>query len=186
RTVSLGPTIAFGQSDELPIEIVMDVTSRQAGDGFFVDTIGWNSTLTPRAVALVTEHQAVVNARVGDAASGAIELANIAVAGSDNLNATFTGATGNVVGSGSLIGLAAGANDLSSLRVNVDTSASGLVNGTATIRTRSDGSATGLAQDFSDELVTLQGKIYAPAIAQLTSTIDFGTVRVGDVVKLQN
>jgi hypothetical protein len=186
RTVSLGPTIAFGQSDELPIEIVMDVTSRQAGDGFFVDTIVGNSTLTPRAVALVTEHQAVVNARVGDAASGAIELANIAVAGSDNLNATFTGATGNVVGSGSVIGLAAGANDLSSLRVNVDTSASGLVNGTATIRTRSDGSATGLAQDFSDELVTVQGKIYAPAVAQLTSTIDFGTVRVGDVVKLQN
>ena len=136
------------------------------------------SAVAPAAVNLAAQ-------RVGGTLGQALSLTNTAAADgfSERLNASITGA-GSVVTSGGIRLLAAGASS-SALTVQVDTSTAGAKSGAATITLASDGTGTSGfgALGIGTQTVNVTGNVYAPAAARLdTPVINFGTVRVGDVV----
>ena len=104
------------------------------------------------------------------------------------LNASIAGNGAPVTASGSFNLLAPGASNNSSLLVGLDAASAGAKAGTATISYVSDASNVGNCApncqlSIGTQTVSLQGKVYAPAVGQLdTTSVNFGIVRVGDVV----
>jgi hypothetical protein len=131
-----------------------------------------------------------IAARVGDvvAANQAVSISN---ASSDiyteGLRVDITGASGNAQGNGgSIANLAAQGTDTSSIRVGLNSTAvAGQTSGTVNLGFVSTGAGTTDAADLSvgAGLVTVTGKVYTPAVAQIgNASIDFGIVHVGDSV----
>ena len=91
------------------------------------------ASVAPNPVAFGNHH-------VGDAVTQAVTLANTAAAGaySENLDAAFTGASGGLLDSGSVAGLAAGAST-SILTLALATGVAGAIGGSATLGLASDG-----------------------------------------------
>ena len=81
---------------------------------------------------------------VDDVAEQGLSISNVAESAgfSERLNASFNGVTGDVVATGSLNLLPAGATDTTNLIVAVDTTTAGRKSGTATIAFVSDGDGT--------------------------------------------
>ncbi len=136
--------------------------------------------------------------RVGAAApSGTVSISNVAGAPPQAaLNASIAAAGGPVTASGSFSLLNPGATDSSSLRVGLNTGMAGNFTGanagSATINLVSDASNVGNCApncqlNLAPQSVSVQGKVYAPAVGQLATTaLDFGIVRVGDAVATRN
>ena len=136
--------------------------------------------------------------RVGAAApSGTVSVSNVAGAPPQAaLNASIAPSGGPVTASGSFSLLDPGATDSSSLRVGLNTTTAGNFTGAnagrATVNLVSDASnvgncATNCQLNLAPQSVSVQGKVYTPAVGQLdTATLDFGIVRVGDTVAARN
>ena len=129
-------------------------------------------------------------ARVGDAApSASISLTNTSPdAFTERLNASLGAVSAGFTGSGSVSGLGAGASS-SALGLALNTASAGSFSGTAGLNFVSSGAGTTGAVDLAltAQLVTLTGKVYAPAVAQVnSSTVDFGIVHKGDAVAARN
>ena len=142
-------------------------------------------TATPSPVQLAAQ-------RVAGTLSTVLNVSNTAAAGvfSEDLNASFSSFTGAATGSGSIAGRLAGSSNtgLGSMSVGVDTATSGVKTGTATLAYESAGAVNGASNGLGvlavgTQVVTVNGNVYAPAVAQLnTAAVNFGVVRVGDAV----
>lgn len=135
-----------------------------------------------------------VAARVGDAvaANQAVSITNTSPdAFTEGLKVSISGASGNAQhNGGSIANLGAGATNGSAIQVGLGSSATaGITSGTVTLALASTGAGTTGAADLAlpSQNITVNGKVYTPAVAQLnTNALDFGIVRVGDVVAAQN
>jgi hypothetical protein len=136
--------------------------------------------------------------RVGAAApSGTVSVTNLAtVAPQAALNASIASGGGPVTASGSFNLLNPGATNNTSLLVSLNTGTAGNFTGgnagAATISFVSDANNVGncgsnCQLNLASQSVSVQGKVYTQAVGQLaTGTVDFGIVRVGDVVGARN
>jgi hypothetical protein len=144
---------------------------------------------TPSPVQLAAQ-------RVGGSVSTVLGVSNTATAGafSEDLNASFSGFTGAASGSGSIVGRLAGSSNtgVGSMSVGVDSATSGAKTGTATLAYATAGAVNGVSNGLGvlavgTQTITVNGNVYAPAVALLnTPAVNFGTVRVGDVVAARN
>ncbi|MBK7424765.1 MAG: S-layer family protein [Propionivibrio sp.] len=157
-----------------------------------VNATGYNAAVgstTPSPVNLAAQ-------RVGGTLSTELTVANTVAAGafSEDLNASFSGFANGATGSGSIAGRLAGTSNtgVGSMSVGLDTTTSGVKSGTATLAYATAGAVNGVSNNLGvasvgTQLVTVNGNVYAPAVAQLnTPAVNFGVVRVGDVVAAQN
>jgi hypothetical protein len=104
---------------------------------------------------------------------------------SENLNANITATTPAVTGSGgNVTGLAPGQTNSAGLSITLDNSSAGAKTGTATVQFQSDGTGIdgGAPVNNGSQVVTVNGKVYTPAVANVVtpSPIDFGIVHFGD------
>ena len=136
------------------------------------------------------------NVHVGDTVQQALSITNnVANDGySEKLNASFGSTTdGRITTSGSINQLGANVIDASSMVLGVNTSAAGVVNGTATVNFASDGTGTsGLGiTSLPSQNVTVTANIqadvyrYANPVIQTGQPIDFGNIRIGTAVTSQ-
>jgi hypothetical protein len=134
-----------------------------------------------------------VAARVGDpvSASGAVSITNTSPdIFTEGLKVSVGAITGNAQSNGgSIANLAAQGTNSSAILVGLASTASaGITNGQVGLNLTSTGVGTTNAPDFAlaGQSITVNGKVYTPAVAQVTSApINFGIVHVGDVVGLQ-
>jgi len=103
------------------------------------------------------------------------------------LKAGFGTVSSPFSGSGMIGGLTAQVTDASSLTVGLSTTTSGTFTGAAAVNFTSTGAGTDDAPDMSlgAGSVSLTGKVYQTAVAAVTTSVNFGTVHVGDVVSDQ-
>jgi hypothetical protein len=130
-------------------------------------------------------------ARVGDVGPmGAISVTNSSPdVFTEGLKASLGATPGGFSGSGSIGNLAAGATDASTLKVTLDTAAAGTFSGPLTVSFVSTGAGTTEAADLGigSAQVSLNGKVYTPAAAQVIPTlVDFGIVHKGEMVSTRN
>ena len=131
-----------------------------------------------------------VAARVGDAvaANQAVSISNASPdVYTEGLRVNIVGASGNAQhNGGSIANLAGQGTNSSSLQVGLNSTAvAGVTSGTVSLGYVSTGDGTTGAPDLAlgTGLVTVNGKIYTPAQAQIGNTaINFGIVHVGDSV----
>jgi hypothetical protein len=143
---------------------------------------------TPTPIAFAAQ-------RVGGTLSQVLTVANTAPSGafSEDLNASFSGFTGAASGSGSIAGRLAGSNNTGTgtMSVALDTSTSGNKAGTATLSYATAGAVNGVSNGLGvasagSQTINVSGNVYAPAVPVLnTTTVNFGTVRVGDTITAQ-
>ncbi|MEO6971851.1 MAG: choice-of-anchor D domain-containing protein, partial [Rhodoferax sp.] len=126
----------------------------------------------------------------GSAITQAVSLGNtnISPAGfQEGLNANIVGTSGNGVATGALNNVGAGASG--SLQVGV-AGVAGINSGTVQVQLASNGTGTsglGNLDLGAAKSVTVSGLGYTTAIGQVTTTVvDFGIVRVGDMVSTRN
>jgi hypothetical protein len=136
--------------------------------------------------------------RVGDASPTAkVSVTNVATtAPQAALNASISSNGGPVFASGGFNLLAPGSTSANQLTVGLNTSVAGNYTGgnagSATIAFVSDASNVGdcapnCQLDLAPQIVSVSGKVYTPAVAQLnTTSVDFGIVHKGDVVALRD
>lgn len=129
-------------------------------------------------------------ARVGDAApSASIGVSNVSPdIYTERLNASIGAGPSGFTTSGTITGLAAGASS-SALGVTLNAATAGNFGGQASIAFVSSGAGTTNAPDQSlaAQNVSLSGRVYTPAVAQVnTSVVNFGIVHKGDVVAAKN
>jgi hypothetical protein len=134
---------------------------------------------------------------VGEAVSEALTVTNTGVAGlfTENLDASFGNATGNVTASGAFVGLSAGSSNSNSLTVGLDTQSAAVIDSSVTIALTSDGSgidnlgSTTLAAQTIDVTGTINNYVTAQfeelsgggTFSQSGSdyTLDLGTLAAG-------
>ena len=138
-----------------------------------------NPTLNTGSVSLA--------ARVGDASpTTALSVTNTSPdTFTEGLKASLGVPSSPFTGSGAITNLAAAQTDTTSLRVGLVTTTPGTFGGTATVDFTSTGAGTTGAPDVSvgSANVTVNGKVYAAAVAQLqTTAVNFGIVHKGDSV----
>lgn len=129
-TVSLGALSDFGAGGAVDFDIVADVTSSDPGASFETDVIFGSSTVTPRAMPVVTNHTIDLDTgRVGDAVTAQdITVANTASGAlTDVLRETGRTVDAPFAGAASPGDIAAG--DSAVLAAPLDTSAAGGSNG---------------------------------------------------------
>ena len=166
----------------LPTLALADAVVNVTGTGYRVA----NPTLDTPSVTIA--------ARVGDAvaANRSVSITNTSPdAFTEGLKVTIGGISGNASSNGgSIANLAAGASNASAIKVGLGSTASaGTTSGTVTLHMTSTGAGTTGAADLAlaPQDVTVNGKVYTPAVRQLnTVSIDFGIVRRGDVVAAHN
>ena len=129
--------------------------------------------------------------RVGDAVGANQSVATTNTSPdifTEGLKVSLSGSTGNAQGAGTITNLAAQASDTTSIQVGLASSAvAGLSSGQVNLAFISTGAGTTGGADVAAQTaagsVTVNGKVYTPAVALLTTpTLNFGIVRVGDVV----
>ncbi|MCB1687956.1 MAG: choice-of-anchor D domain-containing protein [Halioglobus sp.] len=155
-------------------------------------TVDMSAEVYRLANALLNTTSVDVVARVGDAVSAdqAVSISNASPdIYTEGLKVNIAGSTGNAQGNGgSIANLAAQGTDNSSIKVGLaSTATAGVTSDSVNFDFISTGAGTTGAADVAAQVasgsVTVNGKVYAPAIGQLnTPTVDFGIVRVGDVV----
>jgi len=138
---------------------------------------------------LTSSNIAFTNRHVGDAATQSLTMTNTsaALAGyQEGLNASFSGASSGITGSGTIVNLAQGASS-TALAVGIDTSTAGAKSGTATLALASNGTGTsGLTElTLAPQTVNVSGSVYrlANAVINNAGTFSFGNVHVGDTVQ---
>ncbi|WP_026090876.1 choice-of-anchor D domain-containing protein [Sandarakinorhabdus sp. AAP62] len=136
-----------------------------------------------RAVGSVTPTPVNLgNFRIGSTASGTVTIANTAPAGafSEGLRVTGTGTTGDAGVSGVTASVIA-AGGSGGATVSVATGTAGAKSGTVNFNFATNGTGTsGLAEEAIDGgNVTVNANVFALANAGVTSSLNFGNVRVG-------
>jgi hypothetical protein len=126
-------------------------------------------------------------ARVGDLSpSAGVSVTNSSPdVYTEGLKASVGTSSAGFTASGAIANLAAGGTDASTLRVGLNTATAGTFNGSAALALTSTGAGTTGAPDLAlpGQNVSLTGKVYTPAVAQVNNaSVDFGIVHVGDVV----
>jgi hypothetical protein len=130
-----------------------------------------------------------IAARVGDpvAADQVVSITNTSPdIYTEGLKVTIGSVTGNADSNGGTIAnLAAQGTDSSSIKVGLSSTASAeMTTGTVNLGFVSTGAGTTGASDTAAQTpagsVTVNGKVYMPAVASLSGTVDFGIVHVGD------
>ena len=139
--------------------------------------------------------------QVGQVVGRALSITNSATGPAgfvEDLNASFGAASGTgasrIGGAGAIVGLAAGATDIGSMTVTVDTTASGLISGAIAINYFSAGAVGGVSnglgalaigsEDFAvSGLIEAMGAVIdaAQPVINTPQPIDLGSRRVGDV-----
>ena len=181
-TVTLALASNGSTTSGLPTLALADAVVNVTGTGYRVA----NPTLDTPSVTIA--------ARVGDAvaANRSVSITNTSPdAFTEGLKVTIGGISGNASSNGgSIANLAAGASNASAIKVGLGSTASaGTTSGTVTLHMTSTGAGTTGAADLAlaPQDVTVNGKVYTPAVRQLnTVSIDFGIVRRGDVVAAHN
>ena len=198
NAVSIGTgsgLLAGVNSGTVTIQYLSDGTASGTGAPINSNSqnVNVNATGYNMAVGSTTPTPVVLNARVGDTATQALTVANTAVAGiySEALNANFSGATGSAGHNGGSVGnLVAGGSNNSAMSVSLNTGTAGTQNGTVTLAYQTDGTGpngnSGLAAIAAGtQTINVSGKVYTAAAGQVSPTVDFGIVHVGDVVAAQ-
>ena len=157
-----------------------------AGAAAFNAAVG---SATPTPVQLAAQ-------RLGGSLSQTLTVINTAPAGafSEDLNAQFGASTGLAQASGAVSGVLAGGSSggSGSLVVGVDTSVAGAHTGSVSINFTTAGAVAGVSNGLGEapagtQTLQVAGHVYAPATPQLgTPAVNFGIVRVGDVVAARN
>jgi hypothetical protein len=138
-----------------------------------------SATVTPLDIVFA-------NAHVGDTQSMNLTVSNTAANDgfSEELDASFSGTTGNVSASGSINNLAPQGTDNTSMQVALDTSSAGARSGTATVVLASDGTNTsGFAPTaLPSQTVNVSGNVYrlASPSAHSPEPVNLGVVHVGE------
>ena len=155
-------------------------------------TVNLSAEVYRLATAAVNTPINLAARRVGDAAAtSALTLSNSAA--TDGFSEGLRGAIGaapagfGISGAASTALIAAGASEART--VSLSTAVAGSFGGNVTIGLVSNGAGTSGFGDaaLTDKLVALSGKVYTQAAGQVsTPVIDFGIVRVGDVVSTRN
>ncbi len=188
-SVTLGSTVAGAISGTATVDLV--------SDGSTIDTLGTTvlgtQTLsasgdvfnyaTAGTVAATTID--IGDAHVGGSAYRLLTITNTAAAGafSENLDASFVGASGSLNGGGNVHELAAGGT-ADTMFVFLNTANAGTFSGTATVGFVSDGSTidnlgtTVLAR----QTVAATGTVFNYATASTIAAVNFGVVHVGDTL----
>ena len=144
------------------------------------------------AVGSTSSPVQVANQRINGTNSAVLTVANTAPAGafSEDLNASFGGATGAATGSGTILGRLAGTNNTGSgaISVGVDTSTAGARTGGVTVNYQTAGAVNGVSNGLGtasvgSQVVTVNGNVYQAAAGAIQSAaLNFGTVQVGQLV----
>ena len=134
----------------------------------------------------------VANQRVGGSNSALLSVSNTAPSGafSEDLNASFGGASGAAIGSGSILGRLAGTSNTGSgaITVGVDTSIAGARTGGVTLNYQTAGAVNGVSNGLGvasvgSQVVTVNGNVFQVAAGAIqTAALNFGTVQVGQAV----
>lgn len=199
-----GGFTGLGPSDTNDSGITVGIDSSAAGarsgtvklalesDGTGINSLG-TTTLASQDVQVegavfrlaqgeVTPNPLNLYARVGDTLSQALAVSNTALADgySENLDVSAS-STGNASVTGGPVSLSAGEMDSSAFTVLADTTSAGVTTGAVNMHYESNGQAWGLGPNvaLAGQTVDVTTTVYAKAIASLTPTIDFGTVRRG-------
>ncbi len=201
--------LAAGASDGSALRVGVDSSTAGAKSGIALLTLASDGAGTSGFAALSLPSQSVnvsgnvyrlanpsvqsalvLAARVGDA----LPTRSIAVSNAspdiytERLDASLGAISPAFSGSGAITGLQAGANSNALGFTLNSTAVAGSSSGNAALTLVSSGAGTTLAPDaaLGTANVALTGRVYAPAVAQLNTTVvDFGTVRVGDSVPLR-
>jgi hypothetical protein len=167
-------------------------------DGSTIDTLGTTAlgsqtiavsgTLFNYATASITPKPiSFGQAHVGSTLSQLVDIDNAAAAGaySENLDAKFAGTSNNVIATGSVSGLTAGASNASAMQIELRSGTAGIDTGTAAIGLISDGSGIDTlgTTTLTTQTVTVSGTLFNEATAALvTKTVSFGQHHVGDAL----
>lgn len=154
--------IASGVDGALDLALSLEVSADRPDAGIAIDYILGNSTLTPRAVPVVTNPTLDIDgAHVGDEITAALGVRNAAVAGSDGANAAIVSATPDIAPApGGIAGLAPGATDDGTLAVTIHATTAGAYNGGVTVELTSDGVVTGTPETFGTTGISITGTVY--------------------------
>ncbi len=162
-------------------------------------TIGGNATSQSTTSAIVNVYRSATagpnspvpvvfgNYHVGDAVTPqTLSIQNIAAADgfSENLDASFGVATGGVVATGSIVGLAPGGTDSTNLQVKISTTSAGANAGTVQLNLNSDGAGTsglGVTALAPQSVTVTGGNVYRLAAPNtITTPINLGVVHIGE------
>ena len=136
------------------------------------------------AASLASTSITLANQHVGVADTATLAIGNVAAAGgySEALDAMFAGGTGVATGTGSLVGLKAGA-PAGSLTLGLNTAVAGALTGSETIALTSDGAGIdGLGTtSLGTQTVNVTGAVYNYASASLANggTVTLANTHVG-------
>ena len=163
------------------------------GSGSFGVSGTINALIVNQAAAQINNPAITIAARVGDSLASTqrgVSVTNVAGAPLQaGLNAVLS-TTNNppVTATGSFNLLGAGATNNTSLVVGLASTAAAqsFSNAATTVAFVSDaanqGCVVNCTVDQGSQTVTVTGRVYTPAIASVAPTVNFGIVRVGDVV----
>lgn len=136
------------------------------------------------AAAAVSPGSLTLVGRVGGAApTASVAIANTADAGSDSLG--FSASASHAPFSGSGNGTLTPGQDANQT-ITLRTNNSGEFIGQDVVKLQSDGNNSGVASSLTTQTVDLKGKVWAPAVAAVTRSVNFGIVHVGDSVAAQS
>jgi hypothetical protein len=191
-TVGLNTTTAGANTGTAVINLISDGagTSNMGTTALSSQTVNLSGNVYrfASASAHLPEPINFGNLHLGDAATAAISISNLAINDgfSESLDAAFGALTGAATASGSFNLLAAGATNNTSLAVGLVTTTVGAKTGTAVINLLSDGQGTSNlgTSALSSQTVSLSATVYrlASASAHLPATVNFGNVHVGDAL----
>ncbi|MEF8754510.1 MAG: choice-of-anchor D domain-containing protein [Accumulibacter sp.] len=133
----------------------------------------------------------VANQRVGGSNAAAITVSNAAAAGpfSEDLNASFSGSSGQAaISGGNILGLLAGQSNDTTMGARVDTGSAGAKAGTVSLAYETTGKVGGVSNGLGtasagSQVVAVSGNVYQLAAGSLqTGPLNFGTLQVGQQV----
>jgi hypothetical protein len=189
-TVGLGTGLTAGlNSSTVNIQYLSDGTS--TGTGAPIDSNSQNVTVNATGYRLASPTlnttSVTIAARVGDpvSANQGVSITNTSPdIYTEGLKVSVAGTTGNAQSNGgSIANLAAQGTNSSAIMVGLgSTAAAGTTSGSVALNLSSTGAGTTGALDYAlpSQSVTVNGKVYTPAVAGLGGTVNFGIVHVGD------
>ncbi|WP_201496560.1 choice-of-anchor D domain-containing protein [Rubrivivax sp. A210] len=186
--VGLDTSSAGAKSGTATITLASDGTGTSGFGalGMASQTVNVSGNVFRLANPVVDTSPVTLVARVGDTApSRTVAVSNAgADAFTERLDAGWASAPAAFSGQGAVVGLVNGQSS-SALAISLNTASAGSFAGTAQVALVSSGAGTTGAADaaLGSAGVAVTGRVYAPAVARVdTPALDFGIVRVGDVV----
>jgi len=198
-SVGLNTSTAGARSGAATITLQSDSTPNGCTSNCIVNLAGQSISVSGNVFRLATGSAttpvSLGSTRVNGTLSGNLSVTNTAATDgfSENLDATINATTPQVINpSGSVTGLGAGSSS-NNLSVGLATGTAGHISGTATVQFQSDGTGIdgGAPVNNGSQIVTVNGDVYTPAIANVqTTSINFNmanpVIHVDDVIGSQS